>query len=280
VRPLLAFSFLLAAACGGYYGPSYRQKWPVVRERARFEMNCQELTARPLFSGEPRTTAEPRVYFEYAVSGCGKRAIYRVLFDRLQQDEVRIVGEILDKLYCAKCYPQAEAEAIAACDRVAVTTSDGLEGHRVLAYLGIESVEIVIGTGILTEFMGSLADLAGERSTGFEKKLQDAKLAAISGPSAISAVSAVVLLAVEQARAHGRREEPRVAVAVPPWNAPRQHIAYPRLRRVERPLAVRTLGEPLQPVVGLPRPLEHPVAEEVIPRAHALWGRRTAVCAR
>jgi uncharacterized protein YbjQ (UPF0145 family) len=61
---------------------------------------------------------------------------------------------------------------------VVLTTTPTIEGHRVTAYLGIESVEVVIGTGAFTELGGDWADFLGRRSTGFEAKLQNAKNAA------------------------------------------------------------------------------------------------------
>jgi uncharacterized protein YbjQ (UPF0145 family) len=59
-----------------------------------------------------------------------------------------------------------------------VTTTHSIDGHRVFKYLGIESVEVVIGTGLWSEFTGDLADFLGRRSKGFEAKLQQAKEAA------------------------------------------------------------------------------------------------------
>ncbi len=62
---------------------------------------------------------------------------------------------------------------------VIITTTHSVDGYRVEKYLGIESVEYVIGTGIFSEFTAGLADLLGGRATAFEKKLQDAKQVAI-----------------------------------------------------------------------------------------------------
>jgi uncharacterized protein YbjQ (UPF0145 family) len=58
---------------------------------------------------------------------------------------------------------------------VLVTTTPGIDGHRIKKYLGIESVEFVIGTGVFSEVTTSIADFFGMRSTAFEKKLQSAK---------------------------------------------------------------------------------------------------------
>src|SRR5262249_28728131 len=50
-----------------------------------------------------------------------------------------------------------------------------IEGQRIVAYLGIESVEVVIGTGFLSELSGEISDFLGARSKRFEGKLQEAK---------------------------------------------------------------------------------------------------------
>jgi uncharacterized protein YbjQ (UPF0145 family) len=61
---------------------------------------------------------------------------------------------------------------------VILTTTPSVDGYRVSAYLGIESVEIVIGTGLLSELTGEISDFLGQRSSRFEGKLQEAKRAA------------------------------------------------------------------------------------------------------
>jgi uncharacterized protein YbjQ (UPF0145 family) len=68
-----------------------------------------------------------------------------------------------------------ETEIKKLAESVLVTTTPSVEGHRVTSYLGIESVEIVIGTGFFSELSGDVSDFFGQRSKGFEGKLQDAK---------------------------------------------------------------------------------------------------------
>jgi uncharacterized protein YbjQ (UPF0145 family) len=58
---------------------------------------------------------------------------------------------------------------------VLLTTTPSIDGHRIKKYLGIESVEFVIGTGLFSEITSSVQDFFGQRSSGFEKKLRDAK---------------------------------------------------------------------------------------------------------
>jgi uncharacterized protein YbjQ (UPF0145 family) len=64
--------------------------------------------------------------------------------------------------------------------KVVVTTTHGLDGFRVVRYLGIESVEFVIGTGLFAETATAVQDIFGARSTAFEQKLQEAKTHAMT----------------------------------------------------------------------------------------------------
>jgi uncharacterized protein YbjQ (UPF0145 family) len=58
---------------------------------------------------------------------------------------------------------------------VIVTTTPKVDGYYVVKYIGIESVEFVIGTGAFSEISSSIADFFGARSSAFEQKLQAAK---------------------------------------------------------------------------------------------------------
>lgn len=62
---------------------------------------------------------------------------------------------------------------------VILTTTHSVEGYAIQQYLGIESVEIVIGTGVISEFTSAITDIFGERATAFERKLADAKQTAL-----------------------------------------------------------------------------------------------------
>jgi uncharacterized protein YbjQ (UPF0145 family) len=73
---------------------------------------------------------------------------------------------------------QSKREAAERAANVLVTTTPTIEGHRIVSYLGIESVEIVIGTGFFSELSGDISDFFGARSKAFEEKLQEAKKAA------------------------------------------------------------------------------------------------------
>ena len=79
--------------------------------------------------------------------------------------------------YCNSCGMQFLEEAT---KDFLITTTNNIDGYTVNKYIGIESVEIVIGTGFFSEFSGSLADMFGQRSTAFEIKLRDAKKVALN----------------------------------------------------------------------------------------------------
>lgn len=64
-------------------------------------------------------------------------------------------------------------------ETVIVTTTPKVDGYYAASYLGIESVEFVIGTGIFSEISGEVSDFFGARSTAFETKLQTAKQTAM-----------------------------------------------------------------------------------------------------
>jgi uncharacterized protein YbjQ (UPF0145 family) len=74
--------------------------------------------------------------------------------------------------YCNEC---AEIIIDEATSKIILTTTNNVDGHVVLQYVDIESVEVVMGTGMFSEFGGEVADFFGTRSTAFESKLQKAK---------------------------------------------------------------------------------------------------------
>jgi uncharacterized protein YbjQ (UPF0145 family) len=74
-----------------------------------------------------------------------------------------------------KAQQEQERQSQKQAKSVVVTTTPSLEGWVVTEYLGIESVEFVIGTGPISELVSEVQDLFGARSSPFEKKLQAAK---------------------------------------------------------------------------------------------------------
>jgi len=56
-----------------------------------------------------------------------------------------------------------------------VTTTDGVDGRTVTAYLGIVSGDAVMGTNIFRDLFAGIRDIVGGRSGSYEKELQSAK---------------------------------------------------------------------------------------------------------
>jgi len=70
---------------------------------------------------------------------------------------------------------EEEENTLQAAAAVIVSTTPNLDGWRVERYIGIESIECVIGTGLFSEITTDFQDFFGRRSSAFEKKLQTAK---------------------------------------------------------------------------------------------------------
>jgi uncharacterized protein YbjQ (UPF0145 family)/DNA-directed RNA polymerase subunit N (RpoN/RPB10) len=81
---------------------------------------------------------------------------------------------ITDRYYCEDCALKRSAETVIA------TTTPSIDEYKIRKYISIEGVEIVIGTGIFSEFQGDVADILGRRSTEFERKLQNARLTSVA----------------------------------------------------------------------------------------------------
>ncbi|MBL6957513.1 MAG: heavy metal-binding domain-containing protein [Rhodospirillales bacterium] len=60
-----------------------------------------------------------------------------------------------------------------------ITTTDGIEGRSVTAYLGVVSGEAVMGTNIFRDFFAGIRDIVGGRSGSYEKELRNAKALAM-----------------------------------------------------------------------------------------------------
>tara|TARA_R110002072_G_scaffold303108_2_gene493849 strand:- start:9675 stop:10157 length:483 start_codon:yes stop_codon:yes gene_type:complete len=119
--------------------------------------------------------------------GCGK-----------SQGFLEVLGEglLLDRTnyYCDDCQllrsreQQAREEKLRKrAESIVVTTTHNIDGWKVQKYLGIESVECVIGTGLFSEFSSGVSDFLGRRSSGFEKKLQTAKKGAFDAIKLLAA---------------------------------------------------------------------------------------------
>lgn len=60
-----------------------------------------------------------------------------------------------------------------------LTTTDGVDGRKVTAYLGIVAGEAVMGTNIFRDFFAGITDILGGRSGSYEKELRKAKALAL-----------------------------------------------------------------------------------------------------
>ncbi len=56
-----------------------------------------------------------------------------------------------------------------------LSTIPSLEGYKISKYLGIESSEVIIGTGFVTDFISSITNLVGGRASVYENSLAKAK---------------------------------------------------------------------------------------------------------
>ena len=83
-----------------------------------------------------------------------------------------ILKRLDGKEMCSQCAKKYVEDKI---KEIQMTTTNNFDGYKAKKYIDIASVEIVIGTGIFSEFSGEIADFFGARSTEFEKKLQRAK---------------------------------------------------------------------------------------------------------
>jgi uncharacterized protein YbjQ (UPF0145 family) len=83
--------------------------------------------------------------------------------------------KIYDSFYCIDCYPKVKSKLDEDISKIIITTTDTVEEYRIVKYLGVDSAEVVIGTGILIKLVSELIDFIGEGSSVSENKLQEAK---------------------------------------------------------------------------------------------------------
>ncbi|MHC1781156.1 MAG: heavy metal-binding domain-containing protein [Anaerolineaceae bacterium] len=88
------------------------------------------------------------------------------------ENQIRIVGEILI----------SRGENVIEPEHLAVEKISGVSVQilqpELFEYLGMVSSEVVLGTGLLSELNGEVADLFGTRSSKFQQKLEQARNAA------------------------------------------------------------------------------------------------------
>ena len=62
---------------------------------------------------------------------------------------------------------------------VLVTTPDGFEGRRIVAYKGLVGGDAILGANMFRDFFAGIRDILGGRSGSYEKVLRKAKNEAI-----------------------------------------------------------------------------------------------------
>lgn len=60
-----------------------------------------------------------------------------------------------------------------------LTTTDSIDGKRVVEYLGVVSGDAIVGANIFRDFFARVRDIVGGRAGGYEKALRGAKNEAI-----------------------------------------------------------------------------------------------------
>jgi len=60
-----------------------------------------------------------------------------------------------------------------------ITTTNTVEGHKVLAYKGLVAGEAIMGANVFRDFFASVRDIVGGRSGAYEKVLNDARQTAV-----------------------------------------------------------------------------------------------------
>ncbi len=60
-----------------------------------------------------------------------------------------------------------------------ITTTDGIEGQRIIDYLGVVGGEAVMGTNVFRDFFAGIRDVVGGRSGSYEKELRKARTLAM-----------------------------------------------------------------------------------------------------
>lgn len=56
-----------------------------------------------------------------------------------------------------------------------ITTTNTIEGHKILEYKGIVVGEAIMGANVVRDIFASITDIVGGRSGAYEAKLQDAR---------------------------------------------------------------------------------------------------------
>lgn len=61
-----------------------------------------------------------------------------------------------------------------------ITTTDSVEGRRIVGYLGVVTGNAIVGVNILRDWFASIRDVIGGRAGGYENALRGAQDAALA----------------------------------------------------------------------------------------------------
>ncbi|MFA3782047.1 heavy metal-binding domain-containing protein [Melioribacteraceae bacterium 4301-Me] len=61
-----------------------------------------------------------------------------------------------------------------------ITTTNNIEGKKIVKYLGLVSGEAILGANIFKDIFASIRDIVGGRSSAYEKELRTAKEIALA----------------------------------------------------------------------------------------------------
>ena len=79
-----------------------------------------------------------------------------------------------------------------------VTTTNNIEGKRVIRYIGIVTGEAIIGANIVKDFFAGIRDIVGGRSGSYEEGLREAKdIALREMEQQAASLGATAILAVD-----------------------------------------------------------------------------------
>ncbi|MEO1017914.1 MAG: YbjQ family protein [Pseudomonadota bacterium] len=56
-----------------------------------------------------------------------------------------------------------------------VTTTNSIQGHEIVEYLGVVTGEAILGANVFRDFFASISDIVGGRSGAYEKVLKEAR---------------------------------------------------------------------------------------------------------
>src|SRR3546814_4074722 len=79
-----------------------------------------------------------------------------------------------------------------------IVTTDGIEGRRIVEYLGIVSGDAIVGANLFRDVFARVRDVVGGRAGGYEKALRNAKEHALEDMTAeATAIGADAVVAVD-----------------------------------------------------------------------------------